>query len=85
MQAIGNEDDENGRLRFVALPDGQGYDPNESYVVTLSKQEERSSDSIADYLQGLMAGSRGWAAPCCAIVDSFLSWALKLTAPLMRR
>lgn len=86
MQTIGNGSDENGRLRMLAVPNGEGYDPSDSYLVILEKSEERTSGYFEDSLKGLMeCSSQGWAAPCCAIIDSFLVWAIKITAPLMSR
>jgi len=85
VQAIDNGGDENGRLRMVALSDGEGYHPSDSYLVVLEKSEERSFKSFEEYVRGLMECSQGWAAPCCAIIDTFLAWAIKITAPLMCR
>ncbi|KAG0566034.1 hypothetical protein M758_7G031800 [Ceratodon purpureus] len=74
---------ENGRLRVVVLPNGEGYTPNDNVLVLTGKAEERTSGYTKDCVKGLMESSQDWAPPCCALLDTFADWALKITKPLM--
>ena len=82
MQATGNLGDEMGSLRVVGVPNGAEYKPSDSYLVLLETAEERTQKAVEHCLKGLMECSQGWATPCCAIIDTFVPWVVKITEPL---
>lgn len=72
---------DNGRLRVVAIPNGEGYQADDSSFLLMSLSEERLYHHFEDFVQSLM-DSQDWAPPCCLIFDSFVGWVMKITDPL---
>ena len=73
---------DNGRLRVVTIPNGEGYQADDSSFVQMSTAEERLYPHVEDFVQSIMVDPQDWAPPCCFIFDSFVGWVMRITDPL---